>query len=274
MRQQVVAYLSLHMSFPAGKSKRPLRKDVRSYHERIDSRFFQLGRLAHVSKGSRSAHDWETEDGKRFWTQDFYLRIHNSSAVESTAAHIVDIVRRVGIKSNHKFEIQMQVVRENEERDVYWKRIYPSRDTDWILDQPRVTLKASPETVTDFPPHLAYLAEIAGRCFLVGGNDVWALLRKQSDLEKCLNALSVEDREKLIGIYQEIVRKKHNQWFLAWCRNDGEEHPKWADELSWLFCFLDRLREGGLMEKTRGLAKKTVLCYWDDYLGGEPYLED
>ena len=87
---------------------------------------------------------------------------------------------------------------------------------------------------------------------------------------------SDRDREELINLYKTIVKRKDNQWYLHWARDLPEEDafPDWSNQVCWLFMFLDRLREGGLMAQVRGKARRTVLRYWDDYLLGAPYEND
>ena len=131
--------------------------------------------------------------------------------------------------------------------------------------------------MTKFPRQLEYLSEMAVRCDGIGGNDVYGLFEKKADLEEFINNLSSNDRSVLIEIYLKIVRRKHNEWFLSWlrsCEDQEGDPPEWTEKLHWFFCVMDRLREGGLLAGARGKAKKTVLMFWDDYLGGEPYTEE
>ncbi|MCA9176945.1 MAG: hypothetical protein KDB14_20795 [Planctomycetales bacterium] len=272
-KPQPIAFITLRMRYPAGDDG-PLPREVLDYHEQIEDEFDELEKLSEVDFSVSSASSFEHE-GQQWWWEDFTVAILEDPAIERIADRLVQFVRGAGIRFGHSFWLDMQILLPTGERNVYTKRIYPKRETKWSLYQPPTSLAARSNSPTEFPRNLGYLAEMAQRCYGLGGDDIYGLFPKQSDLTKCIKGLSDSDRKQLAEIYLKIVRLKHNEWFLQWMREheNEEESPRWVDELYWFLAVLDRLREGGLLAGARGKATKTVLKYWDDYLCGDPRLD-
>jgi hypothetical protein len=274
-KSKVVAHLTCGMTYAAGSVDEPgvpLPAPVLAYHRRIENELSGLSKLKGVTRSVSGAADFEI-DGIEFWRETFWFGVTDLDIVDTTADRLERILRSIGIKFGHKFSIEKQLVLPNGERDVYTRRIYPKRATKWKQWKPALALQPAKNSNEAFPSKLKYLAGMARRCDGIGGNDIFNLFPKPSGLVKFLEDLSPSDRSELISIYQTIVRKKHNEWFLKWLK-EHDEYPQWALEFTWFLSVLDRLRQGGLLLATRGKAKRTVLLYWDDYLSGKPYTEE
>lgn len=186
--------------------------------------------------------------------------------IDSIVDDVVKVVRDHGIRYGHVFFVR-KVLFDGEESSVSTGQIFPSGGIRWDCDRVSLELKSSNKLSTAYPKRLHYLQEIAQRCDLVGGRDEGAILPKESDYQQFAKNLDPVDRDSLVKTYQEIVNRKDNEWFVDWLREG--EWSEWAGQFSWLLSLLDRLREYGFMDDTPGIAKDTVLHYWDHEFLGE-----
>lgn len=273
LKAKVVAYLSLEMLYLAGESDSVLPKEILRYHDRLETALSKLEELESVGKASSSG-SLMLKDGEEWWRESTSFSLVAEDAIEPLAERLIKLVQRIGIRFQHRFELKKQLLLADDAREVSIRRIQAARAGKWtkVDSKPQLQLKTAARQATEFPEHLQYLAAMAGRCFRVGGKEVYQLLKEPGESAAMMASLKASDRAELMEIYSTIVRKKHHEWLCAWMRADDGKvpWPKWVHEFAWLLGLLDRLRDGGLMAKTRGIAKRTVLYYWDDYLSGEP----
>lgn len=207
---KLVAILSCGMRYPSPQEG-PHPKHVLDYHSRIESEFRKLP-LKDVETPPHVSVDAFYDDNDQIvaWREDFTYLIYDLAAVEVAERSIVQIVRRVGIKFNHRFSLKKQIVIASDERDVYDRRLYPNRDTKWVLYVAPVRLRNRRKPTPGYPSRLQYLAQMARRCVGRGGNDVYGLFEKQADLNRFFAALADKDRAELVNLYCQIVRGKDN----------------------------------------------------------------
>ncbi len=266
------AYLILEMTYPSVAGEAPLPRSVIDYHERLEDRFMSLADGRRVREGVSSAEE-ATVRGSEWWTETMSLAAASAEDLEPLAARVVRMVRRLGIRHGHRFTLRMRAADGNGEWTEWFRRLYPTRDTVWQQKGVATWLHPRAGGATPFPDRLAYLAGWARRCMGVGGDDVYALFERPSDLHAFLAGLGRQDRAGLTAIYGRIVRRKDNEWLLGWLRsNDASPDgpPEWAVQAHWLMLLLDRLREAGVFDQPNRRAKYTELVFWDDYLEGEP----
>lgn len=252
---------------------KPLREEIVDYHEQIDDATAELSKLKHVGEQLLAVERGKW-DGKWWWIESATFSLTDLKVVEPTADRIVKLIRKMGVKPGHKFVLQKRIIQGDDCVQLYSRRIYQTRNTNWQLQTPRqpvLTLRPAITAKTKYPPHLQYVSKMAARCYGIGGDEISHLFEDEDDLCAFISCLATRDRKELVELYKTIVRKKHNQWFINWGREYEGDELDWANEFEWFLGVLDRLREGGLLSSTRGIAKKTVLRYWDDYLCGAPH---
>lgn len=273
-KQQPVAYLSLRMRYPAAGDD-PLPDRVIDFNDGLEDslRAVNLDGLEHSVTGS----DVIREGGSvAFLEDEFFFDITEFNTTDRAEQEIVKRVRTHGIPRGYRFSLKKQIVLDKDERDVFDRILYQTRDTRWTKYAPPVRLLANPKKTTGFPKRVQYASTMAARCNGVGGKDIFDLFPKRSDLATFFSTLSHSDHAKLVATYLRIADNKDNEWLHAWLKDfqatTDDDYPEWVDAMLWMFAVLDRLREGGLLIDQKG-ASVPVLLYWDDYLGGSPYTE-
>ena len=209
-----------------------------------------------------SADYWTDKNGQRMGAFEHTAKIFDLEQIEPLAESTTRLIRQVGFKFERKFELRKQIILPNGDRDIYLKKIYPNRKSNWRLKKDIIKLKPRRSSSKGFPKRLQYLASTAHRCYGVGGNQL--PLRKKTDLKTFLDNLRERDRKELIEMYKTIAKRKDHQWYADWAQEwedrnpEADAHPDWSNRACWLFMFLDRLREGGLMDSVRGLKNTSI----------------
>lgn len=274
-KQPVVAFLSCKMWYP-NPPEPPLAEADLRYINGIEASIRSI-KLAGLTHSVSSAE--EIWDGGRvtFCEEEYFCDLASLKAVDRTEAEIVKRIRRHGIRKRYRFFLKKQILLDNEDREVFDRRVYYVRNTRWVKYEAPVRLPTRRKAATPtYPARLKYTSVLAGRCHGLGGSDIFGLFPRQADMQRFFASVSASDNKKLVAIYREIAARRDNEWLHHWLRDyqakTGDDYPEWVDELLWLLAFLDRLREGGLL-KNGETTEVPVLLYWDDYLCGTPCTE-
>jgi hypothetical protein len=220
-----------------------------SYTEMLEDSIHQLARkYKGVRAGPSSA--FAAEGFPETQTETITLIISNESAVERVADAIIVAIRTVGIQKGLTITLSKQVTEQGEEV-VYEKPILPEGDTQWALPPTANPGENPGDEQLTFPERIQYLESYGRRYYLVGGNDVTGLFRRPSVLRQFISSLPKSEAVELREIYQKIVSCNDHRWLVSWVNEDNEDsqnNPCPRAMALHLLAFLDRLREGGLLD--------------------------
>lgn len=243
---------SVHSTLPAEKHRVDFVEDIDLYctdHGRVRKKRADYGGITEISTD---------EFGM---TVDYFCFVNLTPKESDRLTECVEeYVSDQGVPNRHQVHL-IKNVDESDSSSFYHKRVYPTRQTNWKEVQPtsRVTTRAN------LPDRIKYLVEPASKYFLIHGGDDPAPCIGWDDEERDEYFTKLDDTEKqfLSSLYKQIVSKKDHEWIIDWYGDYEEgEGPQLTDEEEgamsqaiYLIQFLHRLKQGGLLAKSRGKWK-------------------
>lgn len=113
-----VAYVALWMRYPSPQNDGPLPQVLLDYHGRVREWIERLRKLPQVGVVISSAEDFEHK-GREWWQEDHGIGVLELRVADRIADRIVRFIRRLGIRRDHSFGLQKQVLLDNGDRDVW-----------------------------------------------------------------------------------------------------------------------------------------------------------
>jgi hypothetical protein len=230
---------------------------VREYLDEIENR---IHRLADQHNGVRPGVSSAGQaQGGTHW-ENFALYLDKRACLEDVAESMIVEMRQIGLRKNFSVVLR-KVLLNADEDDVSLKKVLPRRNSRW-LSEAETAAKRKPTASARLPQRVQYLEPYVRRYYLVGGNDVYSVFRRESELRQFLSSLPRREVTRLRDAYKRIVSARDHRWIMRWAAEDCGGFVSLAKaQVFYFLAFLDRLGEGGLLGAARN-ARRTRLVDW------------
>jgi hypothetical protein len=230
---------------------------VRPYLDEVEDRIHHLAdRYEGVRRGASSAGEAQ---GGYSW-ENFALHLQARARVENVAEAMIAELRQIGLRKSFSIVLTKRLLEAGGD-EVYLRKVLPRRNSRW-LSESETAAKPRATASVPLPQRLKYLAPYVRRYYLVGGNDVYSVFQRESELRQFLSSLPRREVTRLRDAYKRIVSARDHRWIMRWAAEDCGGFVSLAKaQVFYFLAFLDRLGEGGLLGAARN-ARRTRLVDW------------